>query len=216
MTGRFTVAPQAFTSIEFTDNFYIMSIKYGLGWAGLVVAALVTGVLSVKPVIGLTMDRLAIQAGAWRTNVATGSAEANPYERAAVAVAGLYALSREETLYYTAFTDSDGRALDGRCEYRLAGRPLPSRWWSLTLYGADHYLVANPANVFSRHANNLEFDADGSFIVPVSAQPQARNWLPAPAQGAFSITARLYNPDPAVFADLVAVPLPTIARGTCR
>lgn len=194
----------------------MMSIKHGLGWVGLVGAALVTGLLTVKPLIELAMDRLALRAGPWRTTVATGSTEANPYERAAVAVAGLYALSKEETLYYTAFTDSEGRALDGRCEYRLAGRPLPSRWWSLTLYGADHYLVANTANVFSRHANNLEFDADGTFVVPVSAQAQPRNWLPAPAQGAFSITARLYNPDPAVFTDLAAVPLPTIARGTCR
>src|SRR5688572_3872344 len=166
------MAPRAFTSIEFTVNFYIMSIKRGLGWAGLVGAAVATGVLTVKPVIGLTMERLAIKAGPWRTNVATGSAEANPYERAAIAVAGLYALSKEETLYYTAFTDSDGRALDGRCDYRVTGRPLPARWWSLTLYGADHYLVANPANVFSRHANNLEFDGDGAYVVHVSAQPQ--------------------------------------------
>ena len=193
-----------------------MSIKRGLGWAALVGAALATGVLTVKPVIGLVLDRLAIRAGPWRTTVATGSTEANPYERAAVAVAGLYALSKEETLYYTAFIDSEGRPLDGRCDYQLAGRPLPSRWWSLTLYGADHYLVPNTANVFSRHANNLEFEADGAFVVPVSAQAQARNWLPAPAQGAFSITARLYNPAPAAFADLTAVPLPTITRGACR
>ena len=193
-----------------------MSIKQGLGWAGLVAAALLTGVLSVKPIVGLTMERLAIQAGPWRTNVATGSSEANLYERAAVAVAGLYALSKEETLYYTAFTDSQGRALDGNCDYTLTGRPLPSRWWSLTLYGADHYLVANAAGIYSRHAGNLEFEPDGSYVVPVSAQVPARNGLAAPAQGAFSITARLYNPDPSVFKDLAAVALPSIARGSCR
>lgn len=193
-----------------------MSISRALGWAVLVAGALLAGMLAVKPVMERVLERLAVRAGPWRTIVATGSADANPYERAAVALAGLYALSREETLYYTAFTDSEGRPLDARCDYRLAGRPLPSRWWSLTLYGADHYLVANAANVFSRHASNLQFEADGSFVVPVSAQAQPGNWLPAPADGAFSITARLYTPAPAVFADLAAVPLPAITREACR
>lgn len=193
-----------------------MSINKVLGWAALVTGALLAGVLTVRPVLGLTMDRLAIHAGPWRTQAAIGSAGANPYVRAAVAVAGLYALAREETVYYTAFTDSEGRALDGRCDYRLRGRPLPSRWWSLTLYGADHYLVENAAGVYSRHAGNLEPEPDGSYLVPVSAQPPARNGLPAPAQGPFSITARLYNPDAAVVKDPAAVALPAIERGTCR
>lgn len=193
-----------------------MSITRVLGWAALVLGALAAGVATVKPVTALMMERLAISAGPWRTYAATGSSEANLYERAAIAVSGLYALSKEETVYFTAFTDSEGRALDGRCDYRLSGRPLPSRWWSLTLYGADHYLVANAAGVYSRHAGNLEFEPDGSFVVPVSVQPPPRNGLPAPAQGAFSITARLYNPDPSVFANLATVPLPVIARGECR
>lgn len=193
-----------------------MSIKRGAAWLALVLGALLTGILAVKPVTAFMMDRLAVRAGPWQTTATTGSREANLYERAAIAVAGLYALSNEEAVYYTAFTDSGGRALDGRCDYRLGGRPLPSRWWSLTLYGADHYLVANDAGVHSRHAGNLAFEADGSFVVPVSAQARPGNWLPAPALGAFSITARLYNPEPAVLKDLAAVTLPAIERGDCR
>jgi hypothetical protein len=136
--------------------------------------------------------------------------------RGAIAIAGLYALSREETVYYTAFTDSEGRELDGRCDYTLAGRPPPSRWWSFTLYGADHYLVDNPAHVYSRHAGNLALESDGGFRIAVSPAPQPRNWLPAPASGGFSITARLYNPEPALLRDLAGAPLPTIERGACR
>lgn len=193
-----------------------MSINKALGWTAVAAAALATGVLSVKPVMGQVVYRLAIAAGPWRTTMTTGSSDAGFYERAAVAVAGLYALSRDETVYYTAFTDSAGRALDGRCDYTLQGRPLPSRWWSLTLYGEDHYLVANTAGVHSRHAGNLELEPDGGYVVPVSPQLQARNWLPAPARGRFSITARLYNPDASVLADPSGVVLPAIERGACR
>jgi hypothetical protein len=193
-----------------------MSISQGWRWAGVVVAGVVAGVLATRPVITALVERAAVRAGPWRTHAATGSADANPYERAAIAVAGLYALSKDETVYYTAFTDSAGQPLDGRCDYRLIGRPLPSRWWSLTLYGADHYLVANAPGIHSRHATNLAFEPDGSYVVPVSAQAQPRNWLPAPAQGDFSITARLYNPDAAVLRDLAAVAMPQIERGACR
>lgn len=179
-------------------------------------AGTVAGVLAARPIVGAIVERSGVYAGPWRTYAATGSADANPYERAAIAVAGLYALSKDETVYYTAFTDSAGEPLAGRCDYRLVGQPLPSRWWSFTLYGDDHYLVANPARVYSRHASNLEFEAGGGYVVPVSAQPQPRNWLPAPAAGGFSITARLYNPDPRIFRDLAGAGLPAIERGACR
>lgn len=193
-----------------------MSINQRWRWAGVVLAGIATGVLAARPIVAALVERSAVRAGAWRTSVATGSVDANLYERAAIAVAGLYALSKDETVYYTAFTDSAGVPLDGRCDYRLAGEPLPSRWWSLTLYGDDHYLVDNPARIYSRHAGNLEFDPAGAYVITVSAQSQPRNWLPAPASGAFSITARLYNPDPAIRRDPTAVALPRIERGACR
>ena len=63
------------------------------------------------------------------------------------------------------------------------------------MYGADHYLVGNSANIYSRHASNLEFEPDHSYLVQVSSQAKPRNWLPAPEDGEFSITLRLYNPE---------------------
>lgn len=84
------------------------------------------------------------------------------------------------------------------------------------MYGADNYLVANDAGIYSRHAGNLAPEPDGSYVVPVSARPREGNWLPAPPRGRFSITARLYNPAPAALADPAAVALPAIERGRCR
>lgn len=193
-----------------------MSISRVAGWIALVLAALIMGVASVRPVVRHMIDRLALANGPWRITLAAGSKDANLYERAAVAVAGLYALAKEETIYYTAFTDDDGRALDARCDYTMSGAPLPARWWSLTMYGADHYLVANTANVYSRHAGNLTLDATGNYTIAVSANAQPDNWLPSPPEGSFSITARLYNPKPEAVADVTKVAMPKIVRGACR
>lgn len=192
-----------------------MSITRLAGWAALVLGALATGVIATKPLMKFMVERSSIHAGPWGTLAATGSADANFYERSVVAVIGIYALSHQETVYYTAFTDSDGRTLDGRCDYVLAGRPLPARWWSFTMYGDDSYLVPNTARIFSRHASNLEFEPDGSYRIAVSAQSQPRNWLPAPAGGAFSVTARLYNPATSVVERPAEVPMPRIERGAC-
>lgn len=186
-----------------------------LATTALVLSAIATGVLATKPLVARMMDRTAIHNGPWRTSVNTGSAKANLYERAAVAVAGLYALAKEETVYYTAFTDSEGRTLDGACRYRLEAAAPESRWWSLTLYGADHYLLPNPAGIYSRHAGNLVAGPDGRYVVEIGSTERTRNWLPSPPAGPFSITLRLYNPGAAVTQNLAGVTLPALRREGC-
>src|ERR1700731_89791 len=69
--------------------------------------------------------------GPWRTSLYAGSSQGSPYLRAYVAVHGLLALSRAETIYYNASEDSDGQRLDGYCSYLVEGRDPPARWWSI-------------------------------------------------------------------------------------
>lgn len=99
-----------------------------LGLAGLVVMAIVVGVATAKPVALHVARSLALHDGPWETWAGTGSSRANPYTRAAVALAGLYALTPREAIYYTAFTDSAGRPLDGRCRYRITGTGPAAGW----------------------------------------------------------------------------------------
>src|SRR5260370_11972615 len=87
-----------------------------------------------------------ISDGPWKTNLLAGSAQSGPYRRAAVAIHGLFAFSRSESAYYTASTDSDGGQLDGRCRYDVTGPEPEARWWSITAYGPDDYLIPNPAH----------------------------------------------------------------------
>src|SRR5260221_8008708 len=87
--------------------------------------------------------------GPGRTSRYTGSSEGGPYLRARIAVHGLLALSREETIYYTAERDSEGKTLDGSCAYHIEGRDPPARWWSITAYGADDFLIPDTGDRYS-------------------------------------------------------------------
>jgi hypothetical protein len=156
-----------------------------------------------------------ISNGPWRTNLYAGSSQGSPYLRAYIAVHGLLALGREETMYYTATGDSDGDGLDGNCIYRIEGRDPPTRWWSITAYGADDFLIPNPADRYSVSMNSVARRADGAFAVTLSNAQAESNWIPV-AAGRFDVTMRLYNPQPTVITDPAHVTLPTIRKGACE
>ena len=181
-----------------------------------VLAAALSGVLLTQPLLRLLIDHYATRNGPWRTSGDTGRADANPYTRAAVAIAGLYALTPQEAVYFTAFTDSSGEPLRGECHYQLIGQPPAARWWSITVYGADHFLVPNAAGRYSRNANTLSFEADGHFKLDLASTASGDNSLPIPERGPFSLTLRLYNPPASVLAALETTALPTLTRGDCR
>jgi hypothetical protein len=155
-----------------------------------------------------------ISDGPWKTSLHAGSSEGGPYLRASVALHGLLALNRNETIYYTAATDGDGAALDGACVYRIAGRDPPTRWWSITAYGADDFLIPNAAGRYSVSKNSVMRAADGSFIITASKDAAAVNGI-AVAAGRFSLTLRLYNPERAVAANPAHVALPAIRKVRC-
>ena len=60
-----------------------------------------------------------VKVGAWSGSTLTGSPDADMYTRARVALEGLLALGRNETMYYRADTDDSGRPLRSRCSYRV-------------------------------------------------------------------------------------------------
>jgi hypothetical protein len=158
----------------------------------------------------------AVRNGAWGTSLAAGSRDAGMYTRAAVAIGGLFALSRKETLYYTAFVDDAGEPLRASCDYLLAGKELDARWWSLTVYGEDHFLVPNRWHRYSYNLANLARAGDRSYRVHLSSTPKEGNWLPTGERGTVSVTLRLYNPRPSVFEHPATTPLPSIRKVACR
>lgn len=156
-----------------------------------------------------------IDDGPWHTNLLAGSVASGPYLRASVAVHGLLALDRSETIYYMAQRDSAGNALDGACAYLIVGRDPPTRWWSITAYGADDYLIPGTDGHYSVSKNSILRKDDGSFAATVSQAPAGANWI-AVRPGRFSLTLRLYNPGARVTADRAHAALPTLSKIGCR
>jgi len=158
-----------------------------------------------------------VAVGAWRMNTLAGSANADLYTRARVALTGLFALNANETIYFEASRDDAGHPLRAACRYTLTGRGLTARWWSITAYADDFFLIPNAAQRFSYNMGNLAFAPDGSFILTTAPDAQPGNWLPTGRQGGLHLLLRLYNAAPAVLAQPQATPLPSITpAGDCR
>ena len=155
-----------------------------------------------------------VQFGPWRSSSLIGSAQAQPFLRAAVAMNGILALNRGETIYFTAITDDQNRPLTGACRYQLIGRDPDARWWSFTVYGSDMYLVPNPQHRYSATRDNVSRDADGRFDIELGGPPEPASWIAVPA-GRFVLTLRAYNPGAALTANPAAAELPQILRGSC-
>ena len=160
------------------------------------------------------------QVGPWEGSLLAGSTDADLYTRARVAVVGLLALDRRETVYYIARTDSAGQALRSRCQYRIDGVAPPARWWSLTAYAEDHFLFDAAQGRFSLNGALATLDAQGAFHLwtgPIAITDRgADHWLPTPGDRGLELTLRLYHPSEAVQQNPQALSAPTIERvGTC-
>ena len=178
--------------------------------------ALVLGLGSALLVVTSPPKKLTLDNGPWLTNLAVGSAQSGLYMKAGVALYGLFALNNSETIYFVAKKDGAGKTLRSNCDYRIEGRDLQARWWSITLYGADTFLIPNNENRFSYNGGNVLREPDGSFIIHVSSQPKQGNWLPSGDSGRLYLNLRLYNPDKPVYEHPEAIALPQIVLEGCR
>ncbi len=127
--------------------------------------------------------------------------------RAAVAVIGLAALPPAEAMYMQPVADK-GRIFDGTGPYRMhfpAGQmPQVNAFWSLTMYrptkDGQFFLVENPIKRYSigDRTPGLRKNADGSLDLWIARSDpggdKSANWLPAPADGPFSLSFRAYLP----------------------
>jgi hypothetical protein len=185
---------------------------------GMMISAVLVGTALGLFATWLAVVRVAVpggvENGSWRTDVAAGNPRGNPYTRARVALHGFLALNARETVYYTATHDSEGQRLDGRCVYEISGHDPDARWWSITAYGPDEFLIPNPANRYSVSRTTVSREADGAFLVQVGGANDGANWIPL-GPGRFSLSLRLYNPGPRVVFDPARVVLPTVKKVSC-
>lgn len=193
-----------------------MAPKRLIEFLGILLVALLLGVGSAVWVLDSFTRTKIIRDRAWTSSPLVGSVHADMYLRAFVARTALFALSKTEALYYNAFTDEDGEPLRAECDYIVEGSDVPARWWSITAYDENHFLVPNRLNRYSYHMRNLRRDEKGHYRIHLSQTPKDHNWLPSPRQGNLSLTLRAYNPAPALAENIGAAELPTIMKAGCK
>lgn len=208
---------------------------------------LLTSVMGLAAGIGLAVQTVRagalgsnVQIGPWATGLDFGTSDASAKTRAVVARRGLLALPAKEARYYTAATDDAGQPLDGRCRYRVAGGVIPGRWWSLTLYDRQGYLVKNQANRFSVQSSEVAhytpgvaaddqseraqavraiFAAEQRWAIQVAPTPPPASaqasWLPTGGIERFELTLRIYLPADEGRSNPPRAMLPSIIKEAC-
>jgi len=157
--------------------------------------------------------------GPWTTTTAVGESEQSPYSRARVAIYGIWGLPPAEVVYFSAREDDEGAPLDPACTYQVRGGPLPTRWWSVTLY-EDGFYINNPANRYSWTTSDVAYeprgDINGAWTLTVSPDGEGPNELAfGPGGGNRVLLLRLYQPNSGVPENRGAVALPSITRQSC-
>jgi hypothetical protein len=141
----------------------------------------------------------------WSMNTDTMGVYGNYYlKRAIVAQLGLGANLPEDAIYPMNLADENGKPLDGANKYTVhfdkGAQPPVNAFWSITLYDAEGFQVANALNRFAVSSwMPFQYNPDGSldlcFQHDSPGKGNEANWLPAP-KGPFNLTLRLYSPQP--------------------
>jgi hypothetical protein len=188
---------------------YTICIALGLGGGA---------ALAITQVRSADMGRQ-VTNGPWSANTDQGTKDASALTRARVALFGLLALPAKEAMYFLARTDSDGAPLNGKCTYRVSGGELDARWWSITLYKGEGWLVKNAANRWSISSGgivmNESIPPSWQFLVGPKAPKDDPQYLPTGGVAQFDLTLRTYHPQGALLNDPAKAKLPTIKKEAC-
>jgi len=194
-------------------------IKKALFFFSATLLGVVIGIKSAITLLKSEINSTAIKNDVWTYNPYVGSDEANGLTRAAVAVIGFLGMTKDESMYFIAKTDSNNQILSGQCTYTVSGviSKKDARWWSITLYNAEtDKLIANNDNRYSFSGDTIELNPGGRFTLTVSPDEQQGNWLPVQENVEFDLTLRLYNPNIAIVESPHSYELPTVVRESCK
>lgn len=138
----------------------------------------------------------------WAFTTKTGLYGTNYLQRALVTAIGLGANRPQDAVYPTSEGPDVLGSYSGAKKYVMhfeKGQLPPAEgFWSLTMYNAEYFFVANPLNRYSISARqDLKPNADGSVDLYIQAEnpgpEKESNWLPAPPDK-FILMMRLYWP----------------------
>ena len=191
------------------------------------VLGLVGGLGSALTLSGLVSDRIRlgeiVEIDGWRSNWSIGTEAVDPYTKAWIARFGLFALRREEAVYFYTTVDAAGQPLDEECVYALDVDEQPGSWWSVTVYDGEGYLPKNADGRLSFDATKAE-ELQSRRVVLSAEMPEAGAergedngyWISTRNAGAFDVTQRVCQPTPvAIENPAQAFVLTPIERLSC-
>lgn len=200
-------------------------IKLALKFLVAAVAAVLLAALLLARHISDGLGSMSVRNGDWTTSVATGSQDAGVMLKATVAIGGLLASTRENSMYYQ-LSSVSGEPLRLNCRYRIEGGDYAADWWSITAYGWDNYLIPNAQKRYSFNNENIARNADGSWVITVAATQQPGNWLPVGPSGApdwrklsdhdFDLLLRLYTPGVDYLTSPESAAVPKVVKESCQ
>jgi hypothetical protein len=135
----------------------------------------------------------ALRIGSWTAWPKTGTQDADPYARAAIARTGRLPIALGDGLTFMAKTDDTGRPLDGRCDLTIAGVTPAARFWTLALYNLDGALVSNSINRYAFTSQEIVRRGDGSFEIVVAPRANPGNWLPTGGIERYTLALSFYD-----------------------
>jgi hypothetical protein len=191
-------------------------LRTALKWSACAVVGLALGVGAAVQQIRTSALGDEIRIGPWSTGRDIGTVDASLATRATVALRGLLALPKEEARYFTARTDSAGNALLGRCTYVITGAMPAARWWSITIYDREGWLIANSRNRHSIGSVATTTNSSATDIV-IGLGSEGPDGIDPETSGPFELTLRLYRPSGVVADNPADAVLPEIeSRGCAR
>ena len=132
---------------------------------------------------------------------------------AQIAVYGPYALTKKEVIYLSTSTDSEGNALDPKSDYVINGKKLDAKYWSITAYDENGFLIKNPINKYSYNLEDVKYEADStSYKINLSGYEKKENWLPVNNVKKTTLIIRLYLPSEKLRENLTVETLPSIQK----
>ena len=196
----------------------IFARKYLLYFIIILIIAALETVIAIKiyPKIAFVKNDI------WTILPSPGDPDRSIYTRAAVAAAGTFASKKPEQAYYQTEIDIEDQPLNGNCLYKLSGDDIESRWWSVTAYANDGFLIENTEKLYSYNSETINYNANGGFeiyflgdndfITDVSNE----NWLRVNQDENFNVSLRIYYPGEEFFSNLRRVNLPIIEKVKCK
>ncbi|WP_246739411.1 DUF1254 domain-containing protein [Martelella sp. HB161492] len=168
------------------------------------------------PIIKEAAEHSGVKINNWHVNInSIGTYGADYIARASVAYFGLGANKPVDAIYPTTDHDVNGDPLDSGKAYVLHFDkdqvPQARAFWSITMYNDAQSFAADPIDRYTLGDRNpLKYNDDGSLDIYIQRESPGAdkepNWLPTPASGGFSMTLRIYWPDPHMIAGGWTIP----------